>query len=141
MTDEVRYWDRLGIYVSREFAEEYIEKTKTGGGGMRGEYLDADIEEFQTPTTVSPNVLRKEVEDLFSKPYEEVELPSKTKAMFVLLDMENNKSKIIKNYKKEGMSLEEAKEKYTAEVEAVVADALGLDLGEDSTEDSSDGKE
>ena len=39
------------------------------------------------------------------------------------------------------MSLEEAKEKYTAEVEAVVADALGLDLGEDSTEDSSDGKE
>ena len=68
-------------------------------------------------------------------------MPSKTKAMFVLLDMENNKSKIIKNYKKEGMSLEEAKEKYTAEVEAVVADALGLDLGEDSTEDSSDGKE
>lgn len=141
MTDEVRYWDRLGIYVSREFAEEYIDKTKTGGGGMRGEYLDADIEEFQTPTTVSPNTLRKEVEALFAKPYEEVELPPKTKAMFVLLDKENNKSKIIKQYKKEGMSLEDAKARYTAEIETVVADALGLDLGEDSTEESSDGEE
>ena len=70
MTEEVRYWDRLGIYVSREFAEEYIEKTKAGGGGMRGEYLDADIEEFQTPTTVSPNVLRKEVEEIFSDVYQ-----------------------------------------------------------------------
>ena len=58
MTDEVRYWNRLGIYVSREFAEEYIDKTR-----------------------------------------------------------------------------------YTAEIETVVADALGLDLGEDSTEDSSDGEE
>jgi hypothetical protein len=141
MTDEVRYWDRLGIYVSKEFAEEYIEKTKTGGGGMRGEYLDADIEEFQTPTTVSPNALRKEVEEIFSKPYEEVELPPQTKAMFVLLDKENNKSKIIKQYKKEGMSLEDAKARYTAEIETVVADALGLELGEDSTEDSSDGEE
>ncbi len=141
MTEEVRYWDRLGIYVSREFAEEYIEKAKTGGGGMRGEYLDADIEEFQTPTTVSPNSLRKEIEEIFSKPYEEVELPSKTKAMFILLDKENNKSKIIKQYKKEGMSLDDAKARYTAEIEAVVADALGLDLGEDSTEDSSDGEE
>ena len=139
MTEEVRYWERLGVYVSRQFAEEYIERSQDSG--ITGEYLDSELEEFQGMTTVSPLTLRREVDEIFSRPFEEVELPPETKAMMELIRMEGQKAKIIKAYKAEGMTLEEAKGKYQKEVDAIVADALGIELGEDSTEESSDGEE
>lgn len=139
MTEEVRYWKRLGVYVSRQFAEEYIERSQDSG--ITGEYLDAELEEFQGMTTVSPLTLRREVEEIFSQPFEEVELPPETKAMMDLIRMEGERAKIIKAYKAEGMTLEEAKAKYQEEVDAIVSNALGIVSGEESTEDSSDGEE
>jgi len=106
MTEEVRYWERLGVYVSRQFAEEYIERSQDSG--ITGEYLDAELEEFQGMTTVSPLTLRREVDEIFSRPFEEVELPPETKAMMDLIRMEGERAKIIKAYKAEGMTLEEA---------------------------------
>lgn len=139
MTEEVRYWERLGVYVSRQFAEEYIERSQDSG--ITGEYLDADLEEFQGMTSVSPMTLQREIDEIFSKPFEEVELPPETKAMMELIRMEGQKAKIVKAYKAEGMTLEEAKLKYQEDVDSIVAEALGIESGEDSTEESSDGEE
>ena len=139
MTEEIRYWERLGVYVSRQFAEEYIERSQDSG--ITGEYLDGDLEEFQGMTSVSPMTLQREVNEIFSKPFEEVELPPETKAMMELIRMENEKSKIVKAYKAEGMTLEGAKLKYQEDVDSIVAEALGIESGEDSMEESSDGEE
>ena len=45
MDEEVRYWDRLGVYITRQFAEEYIERSQETG--ITAEYLDNDIEEYR----------------------------------------------------------------------------------------------
>jgi len=125
MSEEVRYWPRLGIYVTRKFAEEYIERSQETG--ITGEYLDNDIEEFQQLTTVSPLTLEREVEELFQTPFEKVELPAETRIMFQLIDMEKQKASIIKKYKAEGMTLEDAKERYNAELDSLVSSALGIE--------------
>ena len=41
MQEEIRYWPRIGMYVNREFATEWIERL-----GITGRVLDEDIEEF-----------------------------------------------------------------------------------------------
>ena len=134
-TDEVRFWPRLGIYITREFAEEYIERSQDTG--ITGEYLDDELEEYNQVTTVSPLTLRREVEEIFSKPFEEVELPDETKALFKLMEMENNRKKILLDYKSQGMTIEEAKEQYAKDVDAIASEALGIDLaGDNESEDS-----
>ena len=42
----MRYWDRVGMYVTRDFAEDWAEKLKAGGDGTRGKYLDTDTEDL-----------------------------------------------------------------------------------------------
>ncbi len=130
MSEEVRYWPRLGIYVTRKFAEEYIERSE--GSGITGEYLDEDIEEFQQITTVSPMTLEREIEELFEAPFVEAELPDETRIMFELIEMEKRRASIIKEYKAEGMSLEDAKERYNSEVNEMVSVALGIEGGSTS---------
>ena len=62
MSEETRYWERIGTYVSRQFAEEYIDRSKETG--ITGEYLETELEEYQQITTVSPETLRREIEDI-----------------------------------------------------------------------------
>jgi hypothetical protein len=134
MDEEIRYWDRIGAYVSRDFAEEYIERSQDTG--ITGEYLQDEIDEYAQITTISPATLRREIEDIFSKPYVEVELPKDTQALMDALAMESNKVKIIKGFMAEGLSKEEAKEKYTHEMNVMVGEALGIDTSD--TQDSED---
>lgn len=134
MDEEIRYWDRIGAYVSRDFAEEYIERSQDTG--ITGEYLQDDIDEYAQITTISPATLRREIEDIFSKPYVEVELPKDTQALMDALAMESNKVKIIKGFMAEGLSKDEAKEKYTQEMNVMVGEALGIDTSD--TQDSED---
>jgi len=140
MSEEVRYWDRVGAYVSRSFAEEYIERSQETG--ITGEYLEAELEEYAQITTVSPATLRREVEEIFSQPFKEVELPKETQALMVVLGMERNKVMIGKAYKAEGLSTEEAKEKYTQTMNEVVGEAVGIQVNDtQESEDASNEEE
>ena len=99
MSEEVRYWDRVGAYVSRSFAEEYIERSQETG-------------------------------------IKEVELPKETQALMDALEMERNKVQTIKNYMAEGLTKDEAKEKYTQTMNEMVGEALGIQV--DDTQESED---
>ena len=133
MSDEVRYWDRLGIYVTRQFAEEYIERSQQSG--ITGEYLDADLDEYEQVTPLSPLTLKREVEEIFSRPYEAVELPSQSQGMLEVIKMDNNKKKIVMEKIASGMTKEEAKESFTQEMNAMVASILGIEIDEGESGD------
>ena len=60
MSDNMRYWDRVGMYVTRDFAEDWAEKLKAGGDGTRGKYLDTDTEEYVLPEMVSITTINNE---------------------------------------------------------------------------------
>ena len=47
---EIRYWPRIGLYVSRSDAEEYISKV-----GGHGAILDEAIEEFNQADGLNPS--------------------------------------------------------------------------------------
>lgn len=134
MSDETRYWERIGTYVSRQFAEEYIDRSKETG--ITGEYLETELEEYQQITTVSPETLRREIEDIFSKPFEVVTLPAKTQALLGAVEMENNKVKIVKGFMADGLTKDEAKDKFTQVMNEMVGEALGLEKG--NSNDSED---
>ena len=128
MSQELRYWDRVGMYVTREFAEEWAEKLKAGSDGTRGKYLDDDIEEYIIPETVSVVTIRNEVEELFNSPFETIELPKDTQAIIKVNEMEKKKVSRIKALKAEGYSLQEAKELAVSEINQAVAKIMGIDL-------------
>lgn len=121
MTDEIRYWPRLGLYVSRADAEEYI--LKSGGAGS---LLNEDLEEFVPTSPVPAEVLRMEVEDLFSKPFVHVELSSENNTILAALEMEKSRPARVKELKAEGHTTEEAKEIFQRELDAIVRQALDL---------------
>ena len=127
MSDNVRYWDRVGMYVTREFAEEWIERA-TASDGRTGRYLDEDIEEYVNPTLLSGSEMKIEVEELFSKPFEKVELPPETQAILAVAEMEGNRISRIKELKAEGYTLQEAKESVDKEISGAVAEILGVDV-------------
>ena len=55
---ERRFWDRVGMYVTKEFAEEWIEKMSESSS-TGGKHLDDDIEEYivsMPPTSVQLGV-------------------------------------------------------------------------------------
>ena len=126
--DSIRYWDRVGMYVTQEFAEEWIEKL--GGEGSRsGRYLDTEIEEYMDSPIPSAGSLRREVIKIFEKPFVEAELPDDVKAIMVAEKMQRNRVKRVKELKGEGYSLEEAKEMCQKEMDEAVCDILGIDVG------------
>lgn len=140
MSEETRYWERIGTYVSRQFAEEYIDRSKQTG--ITGEYLETELEEYQQITTVSPETLRREIEDIFSKPYEVVTLPAKTQALLDAVEMETQKIKIVKGFMAEGLTKDEAKDKFTKIMNDMVGEALGLEKGDSNeSEDAPDEEE
>ena len=130
--DDVRFWPRVGMYVSREFAEEWIEKVATGDEkGSR--FLDDEIEEFTTTGVQSPRRMRAEVEALFDAPFEEGELDIEIQAILKAEEMTRNRKQRIKELRAEGHELEDAKAIWTDEMNTVIAEMLGIEKGEQMT--------
>tara|TARA_R110000824_G_scaffold173507_2_gene351624 strand:+ start:2598 stop:3059 length:462 start_codon:yes stop_codon:yes gene_type:complete len=118
----VRFWPRLGLYISKIDAEEYISKTNTGTGAV----LDEIVEEFSPATSVSPEALRAEVTELFETPFEEGKMSNENQAIIAALSMEQQRIPRIKELMAEGMDKVDAKEIFDNELSVFVRDALGL---------------
>jgi|TARA_B100001094_G_scaffold192533_1_gene186406 hypothetical protein len=118
---ELRYWDRLGFYITRADADEFISKA-----GNIGAVLDEDLEEFTPRSGVSQDSLRKEVNALFEKPFVEVSLSSENNAILIALEFEKTRPARVKELKKEGFTTEEAKEMFKQELDIIVRNSLGL---------------
>ena len=88
--------------------------------------LDEDIEEFTPATSVSPEALRIEIEEIFNKPFEQGEMSSENLAILSAIDMEKNRVSRIKELMAEGMSREDAKQQFETELGSLVRDSLGL---------------
>ena len=126
--ENIRYWDRVGMYVTRDFAEEWIERL--GEEDSRsGRYLDTDIEEYMDSPVPSAGSLRREVDRIFEEPFVESELPNDVKAIMVEEEMQRNRVNRVKEIKDEGYSLEEAKEMFQKEMDEAVCDILGVEVG------------
>jgi len=129
MSVETRYWERVGMYVTKQFAEEWIEKMGDGSSAS-GKYLDDEVEEYIAPQPVATWTIREEVEALFASPRVEVEIPAETQAIIAVAEMERNKISRIKELKAEGYDLKEAKEIVAKEINDKVAEILGVDVEE-----------
>jgi|TARA_R100000900_G_scaffold144157_1_gene127879 hypothetical protein len=118
-TTETRYWDRVGLYVDRKMAEEFIERMVG-----HGTTLDEDMEEFVTQSVPDAKYLQNEIETLFSSPFEEKDISTDNQAILDLMTFEGNRKQFIKDKKAEGMTLEEAKELYKDALDEKVKAAL-----------------
>ena len=118
---ELRYWDRLGFYVTRADADDFINKA-----GNIGAVLDEDLEEFTPRSGVSQEMLKKEIDELFSKPFVSVALSSENNSILLALEFEKTRPARVKELKKEGHTTEEAKEIFKQELDNIVRESLGL---------------
>jgi len=129
--ETIRYWPRVGMYVTPEFAEEWIERIAGGEGGGAGKYLEEDLDEYVQPSMPRPLQLRKEIKELFANPFEMGELDDDVMAIIALDKFEKSKLSRVKQLKSEGHTLEDAKEIFQQELEAATATIMGLgDLNE-----------
>ena len=119
----MRYWPRLGIYVTKVDAESYIAKVGTGHT-----HLDEDLEEFVPTSSPEPDALRVEVQQLFDNPPVEAPAPSEEiQMMLKVIEFEENRVALIKKWiKEDGMEKQEAKDRFQAEMDLMVREALGL---------------
>ncbi len=119
----MRYWPRLGIYVTKVDAESYIAKVGTGHT-----HLDEDLEEFVPTSSPEPDALRVEVQQLFDNPPVEAPAPSEEiQMMLKVIEFEENRVALIKKWiKEDGMDKQEAKDRFQAEMDFMVREALGL---------------
>jgi len=111
MSEEVRYWPRIGMKVSREVAEQFLSKLS---GGEVGSILDEDLDEFVAVVPVTQHELNTELEILFSNPPLEdaVVFDESNQAILELMDFESNRKQFILDRKAEGMDMDEAKTAY-----------------------------
>jgi len=123
-----RYWDRVGMYVTEEFANQWIEKMNVSDG-QGGRHLDEDIDEYVITRPPTPDELRAEIKELFKQPFEEVELPVESQAIIFADKMERDRVSILKELKAEGHTIEEAKEIFQERLDVGVADILGVEVG------------
>ena len=121
--EEMRYWPRLGIYVTRTDAESYCSKV----GGQHTQ-LDDDLEEFIPVSTHDESALLREVATLFANPpLEAPPLSDEIQQMLKAIEFEENRVSIIKKWiKEDGMDKQEAKDRYQKEMDLMVREALGL---------------
>ena len=119
----MRYWPRLGIYVSRADAEAYISKV-----GGQHTYADDDLEEFVPAPTHNPEALTIEVEHLFENPPTEAPEPSEEiLQMIAVIQFEEQRVATVKKWiKEDGMEKKDAKARFQAEMDVMVREALGL---------------
>ncbi len=117
--EETQFWPRVGSYVTRASAAEFIERM-----GGTGHTLDEDLEEFVSPSIPDPQLLVKEVDNLFKEPYVSHDLSTENMAILNLMQFESDKKKYILEKKGEGMTLDEAKDAYKTELHQIVLDSL-----------------
>ena len=117
--EETRFWPRVGLYVTRASAAEFIERM-----GGSGHTLDEDLEEFVSPSIPDPTLLAKEVDTLFKEPYVSHDLSQENMAILNLMQFESDKKKFILERKGEGMTLDEAKDAYKTALHQTVFDSL-----------------
>lgn len=119
----MRYWPRLGIYVTRTDAESYCSKV-----GGRHTHLDDDLEEFVPVSTFDEEAMRAEVNTLFDNPpLEAPPLSDDIQVMLKAIEFEENRVATIKKWiKEDGMEKQDAKDRFKAEMDVLVRDALGL---------------
>ena len=130
MSEEVRYWDRVGMYVTKDFATDWIERINSSGESA-GRYLADDIDEFEDSTVgASAGQLNREIEKLFKEDFKEVELPPSTRAILVASEMDKNKKTRIRELISEGMDKQDAKLKIQQEIDDAVSEILGIDTGD-----------
>ena len=123
LDQEMRYWPRLGIYVTRIDAESYCSKV-----GGQHTHLDDEIEEFVPVSTHDEAAMRAEVAQLFENPpLEAPPLSEDIEIMLKAIEFEDNRVATIKKWiKEEGMDKQDAKDRFQAEMDAMVREALGL---------------
>ena len=127
MNDNVRYWNRVGMYVTKEFAEEWIERVNAQEGDSAGRYLADDIDEYEDSTVgASAGQLRREIEKLFDEDFKEVELPPSTMAIIVAAEMDRNKKNRVRELMAEGLEKQDAKIKMQEEIDNAVSEILGI---------------
>ena len=119
--EEIRYWPRIGMYVNRKFADEWIERL-----GITGRVLDDDIEEFVDVDSPTAEELEGEINELFENPFEEAELSTENEAIMELIQFESDKKAFILSKKDEGMTLDEAKKAYEETKGDLVREHLDL---------------
>ena len=127
--EEVRFWDRVGMYVTRDFAEQWIDRI-----GATGQVLDSDLDEFTQVTTPNTELIRKEIEYLFNKDPNQGDLSPENIAIVAALNFESQRKTFILGVKErllsegieEDEALSQAKEEYDAAKDFIVRDALGL---------------
>ncbi len=125
----MRFWDRVGMYVTRDFAEQWIERI-----GASGQVLDQDLEEFTQVTLPDTELIREEIEDLFNSDPNEGDLSPENMAIVAALNFESQrktfvletKERLISEGVDEDEALTQAKEEYDAAKDAIVREALGL---------------
>jgi len=122
-TQEMRYWPRLGIYVSRTDAESYCSKV-----GGQHTHLDDDLEEFIPVSTHDEKALLTEVATLFDNPpVEAPPLADDIEIMLRAIEFEENRVATIKKWiKEDGMDKQEAKDRFQKEMDLLVREALDL---------------
>jgi len=119
----MRYWPRLGIYVTRIDAESYCSKV-----GGQHTHLDDDLEEFVPVSTQDEAAMRAEVAHLFDNPpMEAPPLANDIELMLKAIQFEENRVPTIKKWiKEDGMDKQEAKDRFQREMDAMVREALDL---------------
>ena len=122
-TEDMRYWPRLGIYVTRTDAESYCSKV-----GGQHTYVDDDLEEFVPVSTNDEEAMRAEVEALFNNPpVEAPPLADDIQIMLRAIEFEENRVATIKKWiKEDGMDKQEAKDRIHKEMYSLVGEALNL---------------
>ena len=118
-SETMRFWPRVGLYVDRKMAEEFIERM-IGHGSV----LDDDLDEFVQPVVPDAMFLQNEVDTMFESPFEEQPLDEANQAILELMTFEGNRKTYIKSLKEDGMTLEEAKEDYKEALDLKVKAAL-----------------
>jgi len=111
MGEEVRYWPRIGMKVSRQTADQFLSKLS---GGDVGSILDEDLDEFVAVVPVTQHELNAELDILFTNPpiEEEVVFDELNQAILELMTFESNRKQFLLDRKSEGMDMDEAKTAY-----------------------------
>ena len=123
----MRYWKRVGFAVSKGQALELIERL---ADKPHGSVLDSDLEEFDSVGgDMSPLTLGREIDNLFEREFDadvDLQCDESINWIIVAMEFERNKKQYIKDLKAEGLTLDEAKEKYEFEKADIVRKALDL---------------
>tara|TARA_B100000482_G_scaffold175975_1_gene145458 strand:+ start:231 stop:629 length:399 start_codon:yes stop_codon:yes gene_type:complete len=96
--------------------------------GGQHTHLDDDIEEFVPVSTHDEAAMRAEVAMLFENPpVEAPPLSEDIEIMLKAIEFEDNRVATIKKWiKEDGMDKQDAKDRFQAEMDAMVREALGL---------------